>query len=101
MLKEKGINVELINVPVIKPFDCDTIIKSAKKTNLVITIEDHSIIGGLGSAVAECLSENCPVKLVRLGINDTFGQSGKPKELLKFYKLDAESITNKVIELVK
>ena len=100
-LEKNGISAELINMPVIKPFDSDTIIKSAKKTKTVITVEDHSIIGGLGSAVAECLSENCPVKLHRFGINDEFGQSGTPKELLAYYKLDAENITKRILEIVK
>ncbi len=100
-LEENGINVELINIPVIKPLDCGTIINSSKKTKFVITIENHSIIGGLGSAVCECLSENNPTKMYRIGINDSFGQSGTPNELIKYYNLDAESITNKVIELIK
>ncbi len=101
MLSEKGINAELINVPVIKPLDSDTILTSVKKTKLAVTIEDHSIIGGLGTAVAECLSENCPSKLLRIGINDEFGQSGTPNELLKYYKLDAQSIADRIIELKK
>ena len=100
-LSELGISVDFINVPVIKPLDKNTIIESAEKTNLVVTVEDHSIIGGLGSAVAECLSENCPVLLHRFGINDQFGQSGTPKELLSFYKLDAENITKRILEIVK
>lgn len=101
LLEDKGINAELINVPVIKPLDTKTIIESAQKTKMVVTIEDHSIIGGLGSAVAECLSENLPTKLHRFGINDTFGQSGTPKELLSYYKLDAESIVKRILEIVK
>lgn len=99
ILSESGINVELINTPVIKPLDTKTIIKSVAKTKLAITIENHSITGGIGSAVAECLSESFPAKLVRIGVNDTFGQSGKPDDLLKFYGLDAESIVKKVIEI--
>lgn len=101
ILSDKGINAELINVPVIKPLDIETIVKSASKTKLVVTIEDHSIIGGLGSAIAECLSENMPTKLIRIGINDEFGQSGKPQELLEYYKLDAQSIANRIIEIIK
>ena len=100
-LSEQGIDAELINVPVIKPLDTKTIAKSAKKTKLVITVENHSVIGGLGSAVAEYLSENLPTKMLRLGINDQFGQSGTPKDLLKYYNLDSEGIVEKVKEIVK
>lgn len=98
ILEEKGIKAEVINVPVIKPFDSETIINSANKTNFAVTIEDHSIIGGLGSAVCECLSEQAPHRVLRIGMNDSFGQSGTPNELLKYYGLDAESIANRVIE---
>ena len=99
ILKQKGINAEIINVPVIKPLDSKTILDSLKKTSLAVVVENHSVIGGLGSAVCEITAEKSPHKVVRIGINDTFGQSGTPKELLKFYKLDAESIAEKVIEL--
>ena len=101
ILEKNGISTEIINVPVIKPLDCGTIISSANKTKLVVTIENHSIIGGLGSAVCECLSDTCPCKVGRIGINDTFGQSGRPQELLCYYGLDAASISDKVIELKK
>ena len=66
-----------------------------------MTIENHSIIGGLGSAVCECLSETSPHKVIRIGVNDCFGQSGKPDELLKYYGIDALSIANRIIELKK
>lgn len=99
ILASSGINAEIINVPVIKPFDSETIIKSVNKTNLAVTVENHSIIGGLGSAVSECLAENSPHRVVRIGVNDVFGQSGTPSELLKHFGLDAESIANRVIEL--
>lgn len=101
MLKEKGINAEVINMPVVKPIDKDTIIKSAKKTNRVITIENHSIIGGLGSAVCEVLSENYPVKVSRIGTNDEFGQSGTAKELMAYYGLNSEKLTEKITGLLK
>ena len=101
ILKAKGIDAEIINIPVIKPLDCGTIISSVNKTGLAVTVENHSVIGGLGSAVCETLSENAPHKVLRIGINDTFGQSGTPNELLKHYELDAESIANKIIELKK
>lgn len=101
ILANNGISAEVINVPVIKPLDCDTIIKSSCKTKLVVTVENHSIIGGLGSAVCEALCEKNPCKVERIGVNDTFGQSGTPNELLKYYGLDAESIANRIIELKK
>lgn len=101
ILEKHNIYAELINVPVIKPLDKDTIINSVNKTKLVVTVENHSIIGGLGSAVAECLSENAPNKLIRIGVNDTFGHSGKPNELLKYYELDGQSIADRIIKLLK
>jgi len=101
LLEKAGINAELINIPVIKPLDSKTVIKSVQKTGLAVTVEDHSIIGGLGSAIAEVLSENYPTRLLRIGVNDTFGQSGTPNELLKYYGLDGESISNRIIEFKK
>lgn len=101
ILESKGIDAEIINIPVIKPLDCGTIINSVNKTGLAVTVENHSVIGGLGSAVCEILAENAPHRVLRIGINDTFGQSGTPNELLKHYGLDAESIANKIIELKK
>ena len=90
ILKEKGINVRVIDVHTIKPLDKEMIIKCAKETKRIITIEDHSIIGGLGTAVCEVLSENFPAKVTRIGINDTFGESGTAEELLKKYNLNSE-----------
>lgn len=101
ILEKNGIDAEIINMPVIKPLDCGAIINSVNKTGLAVTVENHSILGGLGSAVCETLSEKAPHQVLRIGINDTFGQSGTPNELLKHYSLDAESIANKVIELKK
>lgn len=98
ILATKGINAEVISLPVVKPLDEDTIIKSAEKTGFVVTVENHSIYGGIGSAVCEVLSEKCPTKVLRIGTKDVFGQSGTPKELLKFYGLDAESIANRILE---
>lgn len=100
LLKQKGISADLISMPVVKPFDSETIIKSAQKTKFVVTLENHSTVGGLGSAVCETLSEKCPTKVLRLGTNDVFGQSGTPKELLKYYGLDAESVVNRIIEII-
>ena len=101
IIEKNGFSVEIINVPVIKPLDCGTIINSANKTKFVVTVENHSVIGGLGSAVCECLSEKAPQRVYRIGVNDTFGQSGTPAELLEYYGLDSLSIANKVIELKK
>ncbi len=101
MLHDKGINAEVINLPVVKPIDAETIIQSAKKTNRVITIENHSVIGGLGSAVCEVLSENYPIKVTLIGTNDEFGQSGTAKELMAYYGLNCEKLTEKIIGLLK
>lgn len=91
-LKEKGINVRVIDIHTIKPIDVELIIKCAKETRRIITVEDHNIIGGLGTAVCEVLAENYPTKVERLGIKDTFGRSGKAEELMKVYKIDADAI---------
>ena len=101
ILEEKGLSVQVVNIPVIKPLDVDTIVESASKAKHVFTIENHSIIGGLGSAVCECLSEKAPKLVHRIGVNDCFGQTGTPNELLKCYGLDAESIADRIIELIK
>lgn len=100
-LQKKGINAEVISVPVVKPIDSETIIKSAKKTNRVITVENHSVIGGLGSAVCEVLSENYPVKITRIGTKDEFGQSGTAKELMAYYGLNAEKLTEQIAGIIK
>ena len=91
-LEAEGISVELINMHTIKPLDRDAVIKAAKKTGCIVTAEEHNIIGGLGSAVAEAVSEECPVPVVRVGVNDEFGKSGPAVELLHLYGLDAENI---------
>lgn len=100
ILSKKGVNAELISLPVVKPLDTQTIIESAKKTGFVVTVENHSIYGGIGSAVCEVLSENHPIKILRIGVNDEFGQSGTPKDLLKYYGLDAESVVDRVIKSI-
>ena len=92
MLKEKGIDIGVIDIHTIKPIHKDIIIKSAKETNKIITIEDHNIIGGLGSAVCEVLSENYPTKVIRMGIKDTFGTSGRGTDLMKYFGITAEDI---------
>ncbi len=95
-LAEDGIDAELINIHTIKPIDEELVVASAAKTNRVFTVEEHSIIGGLGSAVCEVLSEKRPTKVTRIGMNDIFGQSGPAVELLHKYELDAEGIYNKI-----
>ena len=96
MLEADGINAEVINIHTIKPIDKELVAASAKKTGKVVTVEEHSIIGGLGSAVCEVLSETAPTPVLRIGVNDVFGESGPAKTLIAKYGLDAEGIYNKV-----
>ena len=98
MLKEENINARVINMSTIKPIDTELIIKAAKETKAIVTAEEHSIIGGLGSAVSEVVSENHPVIVKKVGINDSFGESGTPNELLEKYGLTAKNIVEKVKE---
>ena len=100
-LAKEGINARVINIHTIKPIDEELIIKAAKETGVIVTAEEHSIIGGLGSAVAEVVSEKCPVPVLRVGVKDTFGESGKPTELLEKYGLTSNNIVNKVKEVIK
>ena len=100
-LAEDGINAEVINIHTIKPLDEELIIKSAKKTGKVVTAEEHSIIGGLGGAVSEALSEKAPTPVCRIGMNDIFGESGSAGALVAKYGLDADGIYSKVKEFVK
>jgi len=95
-LKKQGIDIRVIDMHTIKPIDKEIIIKAAKETKKIITIEDHNIIGGLGSAVCEVLSEEYPKKVIRMGINDTFGKSGNAEELMKYFQITAEDIINVV-----
>jgi transketolase len=96
LLSTKGIQSSVLDMHTIKPLDQDSILVHARDAGLVVTIEDHNIIGGLGGAVAECLSEFMPRKLIRIGLQDTFTESGDPKELFRKYELDAESISRKI-----
>ena len=100
-LEADGISCEVINMATIKPIDKDAILKTAAKTGKVITLEEHSIIGGLGSAVAEVLSEELPTKMKRIGVNDVFGQSADAKTMMKEYKLDADGIYSTIKEWMK
>jgi len=96
MLAEEGIKVKVLNIHTIKPIDENAIIAAAKETGLIVTAEEHSILGGLGSAVAEVVTSNYPVPVMRVGVKDTFGESGKPDELLKAYGLTADEIVKAV-----
>ena len=96
MLEADGISAEVINIHTIKPLDDALVVASAKKTGKVVTVEEHSVIGGLGGAVAEVLAEQAPTKMLRIGVNDTFGESGPAKALIEKYGLDAKSIYEKV-----
>ncbi len=97
-LQEENIDVRVINMSTIKPIDSELIIKAAKETKVIVTAEEHSIIGGLGSAVSEVVSENHPIIVKKVGVNDCFGESGTPAELLQKYGLTAENIVQKVKE---
>lgn len=95
-LEKENINIRVVDVHTIKPIDREMIIKCARETKKLITIEDHSIIGGLGTAVCEVLSEECPTKVVRMGMQDKFGKSGKAEQLLKYFKLDSQAIIEEI-----
>ena len=101
ILAQKGINARVCDMYSIKPIDKELIIKCAKETNNLFTVEDHSIIGGLGSAVSEVLCEKYPKKLVRIGIQDTFGKSGKCEELLEYFGLTSEKIAKTIEQKIE
>jgi len=100
-LEKKGIKVRVINLATIKPIDKNVIIKAAQETGKILTIEDHQVAGGMGSAVAEVLAQNYPIKMKIMGMPDSFGQSGQPDELYNFYGLNSESIVKEIIKLIK
>jgi len=99
-LVKEGLNVRVINMSTIKPIDKELIIKAARETKAIVTAEEHNIIGGLGSAVSEVLSEECPTVVRKVGVKDTFGESGTPSELLKKYGLTSEEIIKNVKETI-
>ncbi|MGN2337156.1 transketolase family protein [Clostridium cagae] len=99
-LAKDGIDARVINIHTIKPIDSDLLIKAAKETGAIVTAEEHSIIGGLGSAVSEVLCEEMPVPVLKVGIEDTFGESGKPEQLLKAYGLTTEKIVEKAKKVI-
>lgn len=96
LLAEEGIDARVVNIHTIKPIDEEIIVKAARETGRIFTVEEHSTIGGLGSAVCEVVAEHCPVKVTRLGVQDVFGESGPAKELLHKYELDAEGIAKNI-----
>lgn len=96
ILAAKGISVRIINMPTVKPLDTELVTKAAAETGAIVTVEEHNVIGGLGSAVAECVCESCPVPVVRMGVNDTFGRSGKVPPLLEAYGLTTEVLVQKI-----
>ena len=100
-LAADGIDAKVINIHTIKPIDEELIVAAAKETGKVVTVEEHSVIGGLGSAVCDVVAEKAPAKVMKIGVNDTFGESGPAVELIKKYGLDADSIYAKVKEFVK
>ena len=95
MLAKEGINARVISIHTIKPIDREILVNAAKETGAIVTAEEHNVIGGLGSAVAEVLTEECPVPVLKVGVQDTFGESGKPNELLEAYGLTAKNIVEK------
>lgn len=100
-LKKDNISLEVINVPVVKPLDFQTVIESVKKTKFAITVENHSIVGGLGSAICETLADKLPSKVYRIGVNDEFGQSGKAEELIEYYGLDSKTLAKRIRAIIK
>ena len=98
ILKQKNIDVRVVDMHTIKPIDKELIVKCANETDKLYTVEDHSIIGGLGSAVCEVLCDSAPKKVTRIGINDEFGQSGKWQELMAYYGITAEKIAERIIK---
>lgn len=98
ILEAKGISARVINMHTIKPIDKDIICKATKETGVIVTAEEHSVIGGLGSAVAEVVTECCPVPVIKVGVNDVFGHSGPAVDLLKEFGLCAENIAKKAEE---
>lgn len=98
ILEEKGVNIRVVDIHTIKPIDADTIVRCARETKKLISIEDHNIIGGLGGAISEVLTEYEPKKLVRMGIKDTFGKSGKAQELMQYFGIVADNIVEEILK---
>ncbi len=101
LLLKEGIHARVINIHTLKPIDRAILVEAAQQTGGIVTAEDHNIIGGLGSAVAEALSEEWPTRIARIGLQDTFGRSGKPRDLLRYYRMTPEDIAEKARELLE
>lgn len=99
-LAQKGVSAMVINIATIKPLDEKLVVEAARKTGRVVTVEEHSIIGGLGEAVCACLSEKCPVPVSRIGVNDVYGCSGPALKLLEKYGLCSENIVNRTLDFI-
>ena len=97
LLKE-GVDIRVVDVHTIKPIDKEMIVKCAKETSILLSVEDHNVIGGLGTAIADVLAEEYPKKLIKLGINDCFGKSGKAENLMEYFKIDSKSIEETIKE---
>ncbi len=101
ILKKEGISVEVVHVPVVKPLDIETVVNSVRKTGFSVTVENHSVIGGLGSAICDILCEYYPSKVYKIGIYDEFGQSGNAAELLEYYGLSADILAKRIKSKLK
>ncbi len=100
LLQGSGINARVINIHTIKPIDKQIIIEAARETKKIVTVEEHQVFGGFGSAVAEVVVQSCPVKMKIIGVNDSFGESGKPAELMKKFRLNAEDICDTTLKFL-
>lgn len=100
-LEKEGIKIKVINLSTIKPLDTEAIIALAKETKRIVTVEDHQVTGGMGSTVAECLSEFYPTRMEFVGVKDQFGQSGTPEELAKYYKIDTDNIIKSIRKILE
>ena len=100
LLAKEGISARVINIHTIKPIDKDILVRAAEETGAIVTAEEHNIYGGLGSAVAEVLVENCPIPMARVGVEDTFGRSGTVPALMEYYGLTAENMAKKAKEVI-
>ena len=97
----QGVSARVLNMATIKPIDVEAVVKAAEETGALVTAEEHSIIGGLGSAVSEVVGEMCPVPVERIGVRDVFGQSGTPDELMKVYSLTADDIVRAAVRAIE
>ena len=99
-LEKKGIKVKVVNIATIKPLDTEAVIALAKECKAIVTVEEHQVAGGMGSAITECLSQNYPVPIEFIGVRDKFGQSGTPEQLIKHYKMDRDSISQAIVKVL-